>query len=280
MHRYRLFLVSALLGAFATRGGIAAPDEKKSCMESFEASQQLRKGNKLLAAREQLAICSRDVCPGVIKTPCKRWVGEIDAELPSFLINISAEGDTGGIRVLLDGKEIRPGVEVPVDPGPHQVRAEGAGWNPIELQLEANARDKNRKVGLSMTREKVTRVAPVAPTAAPPSTAAPSRPIPALAYALGGVGILGLGAFAYLGLSGRSEEDSLKNSCAPFCEPGRVDRVDRRYLFADISLGASVLALGAATWLILSRPEAPPSAARLGVGVGPQGASLQFSRGF
>jgi hypothetical protein len=68
-----------------------------------------------------------------------------------------------------------------------------------------------------------------------------------------GVGVVGLAGFTWLGLSARSEEKDLQD-CKP-CTQARIDSVHTRYVLANISLGVSVVALGSATWLLLTGPS-------------------------
>lgn len=265
--------------SLAVRGGAAAPDDKKVCMTAFESSQQLRKEGKLRAAQEQFSLCARSVCPKIIQTPCKGWLSETEQEIPS--LTVMAVDEAGNklpeAKLTIDGTVAQVAQETPLDPGSYAVRVEASGRVVAEQRVELASKEKGRKITLTLEREK--KAAPV-PTSAPPAeTVAPRRISPAV-YALGGVGLLGLGAFTYFGLSGRSEEGSLKDSCSPRCSPDQIDKVSRRYLFADISLGVGVVALGAATWLALSRPPPSPTTARVGVGVGPQGASVLVSKGF
>lgn len=282
MARHLAFLSLASVSLLVLPGH-AAPDEKKACAEAFDASQQLRTENRLLAAREQFALCAREVCPRVVQAPCKQWLSEVEGALPS--ISIEARDEAGkrvpGVKILVDGKEAPTGGgALQLDPGPHTVRAEAAGYRASELPLTLAAGDRNRAVSLVLTPEPAAAPPPSAPSAAPPPPApAPPRGAPALSFVLGGVGLVGLGAFAYLGLSGRSEQRSLEASCSPRCSPEQIDPIRRKYLLADVSLGVGVVALGAATWLALSSSPSP-SSARLGVGVGPTGASLVASGGF
>jgi hypothetical protein len=62
--------------------------------------------------------------------------------------------------------------------------------------------------------------------------------------------LVGLGSYALLTSWGRKDNDVLVQ-CAPGCMQKSVDHVRRLYLAANISLGAGIAALGAATWLLL-----------------------------
>jgi hypothetical protein len=74
---------------------------------------------------------------------------------------------------------------------------------------------------------------------------------PALAWVAAGVGFVGLGPFAVLGLSARAEFHDLESRCGSRCADDDVDRVRRKALFADIGLGVGLLGAGIATYLFI-----------------------------
>jgi tetratricopeptide (TPR) repeat protein len=101
----------------------------------------------------------------------------------------------------------------------------------------------------------------VAPTAAPPPPAARERPaatatwpIPPAAYVLGAVGVAGLATFGTLALLGRNQQSDLERSCSPACSPSQVQPMKTKFLIADIGLAVGAVSLGAAGYLVLSRP--------------------------
>ncbi|WP_437321676.1 hypothetical protein [Sorangium sp. So ce385] len=117
--------------------------------------------------------------------------------------------------------------------------------------------------------------APRAPTSAPPSApAAPPAPaaspatpsgepaVPGLVWASGALGAAGLAVFAVAGALSLSAEADLRATCAPRCPGDDVRAIRVQHAVADVGLGVGVLALGAATWLYLTRPAAarPPNA--------------------
>ncbi|MCS6899380.1 MAG: hypothetical protein RMJ98_06815 [Myxococcales bacterium] len=89
---------------------------------------------------------------------------------------------------------------------------------------------------------------------------------------------MGLGAFAYLGITGKSEEEGFKR-CKPFCDPVEVDAVSRRYLFANVSLGVGVVVLGAAVYLWFPKPP-QAAATRATPWIGPGLSGLGMERSF
>src|SRR5262249_40486702 len=96
---------------------------------------------------------------------------------------------------------------------------------------------------------------PSAPSPAPLSPAMDTRPTAGTVYALGGVGVAALGVFSGFAISGLSARGDLdEKNCRPNCPEADLDVVRGRFLVADISLGVSVVALGAATLVYLMRP--------------------------
>ncbi len=70
-------------------------------------------------------------------------------------------------------------------------------------------------------------------------------------YALAGVGLAGVGAAGLFSYWGRQDNDVLKTSCAPNCNPSSVHHIRMLYLASDVSGGVGVAALVASTWLFL-----------------------------
>ena len=103
--------------------------------------------------------------------------------------------------------------------------------------------EKNRKLQVQLG----TRSEPEHPAA--------SRPIPPLVFVLGGVGLVGLGSFAFFGIRAKNDEAELRDSgCQPRCDVDEVDAVFEKQVIADVSLGIGVAALAAATIVFLTRP--------------------------
>jgi len=98
-----------------------------------------------------------------------------------------------------------------------------------------------------------------------------------------GVGLVGVASFTVLGLRARSGEEALER-CRPNCSEGRVDSVEMRYLLANVSIGVSALALGTATWLLLSGSSdddvAEPADRGLAIGADANGAFASYSGRF
>jgi hypothetical protein len=86
----------------------------------------------------------------------------------------------------------------------------------------------------------------------------PKTGAPWSAYALAGVGLLGVGGYGVFVLKARADNDGLAALCKPDCLPTSVHHVRNLYLAADISLGIGVAALLGSTYLFLrDNPKGP-----------------------
>jgi hypothetical protein len=102
----------------------------------------------------------------------------------------------------------------------------------------------------------IRRVSPVRPANAQADQRTGS---PWSAYALAGVGLLGVGGYGAFTLKGRADNDALIAGCKPDCSPTSVHHVRNLYLAADISLGIGVAALLASTYLFFRSDSAEES---------------------
>ena len=84
----------------------------------------------------------------------------------------------------------------------------------------------------------------------------PRTGAPWSAYALAGVGLLGVGGYFTFNLKGSADNDALAAFCKPDCNPTSVRHVRNIYLAADISLGIGLAALAGSTYLFL-RSDSP-----------------------
>jgi hypothetical protein len=226
----------------------AEPPDRATCHAAYEQGQRLRRGKKLLEARDKFVLCARDPCPAAFQGECARWLGEVSSELPTVVIEVRRRGAVApDSRVLLDGQPFLDkidGVARPVDPGPHEFKAIAAGGATLvrrEPVLE----------GVKAQRF-VFDVEPLESPPAPEKRGAPSPLVIGLG-ALGGVALVSFGYFGVTGLSKRSDVDA----CDPFCSQALVDDTRRSLLIADISLGVAVVALGSAAVLYFTQSARP-----------------------
>ncbi len=266
MKRVALTVV-ALLGG--TASVTARADTMEACVRPSLRGQELRDAHKLIEARSSFLACSSEACPHELQKECVKWLDEVNARLPS--VSISARDEEGrdvvDVRVIVDGKLLVPkldGTATAVDPGEHVFRYEPRTYAAVEEHVLVREGETNRLLTVRLRR--------AAPEPASPRRAAldvlpgtetteqPSRPVPVPAFVLAGVGVIGVGTFAFFGATARSKLSDLRDTCGPTqsCAQGDVDTVRRDALVANIALGVGVVALAGALWLFLQRPAAPP----------------------
>jgi hypothetical protein len=249
----------------------ASVQEKKACAAASEKAQSLRSEGKMIAARELLLVCARDVCPTVVRKDCSRWVAEVDEALPSVVVAAKDENghDVTDAKVFVDDQPFADSLDgkaQPIDPGAHVFRLERQGKQITEKVLVREG-EKNRIVLIHLGPP------PKAEGAAPPPS---SRSVPAETWILGGVCVVGLVGFVGFGLSARSQASDLRSSCAPACAQSDVDGVKRKALFADVSLGIGLVALGAATYFFVAS-SSDKNATQVGFAPLPSGGALSLA---
>ncbi len=247
----------SFLGVLAAPA-VASADDVAACVKASEQGQQLRDDGRYKRAREQFALCSRDVCPGIVRKDCTEWLGALDQSMPSVVISAKdASGrDLTDVKVTVDGQPFLDkldGKPVALDPGEHILHYEAAGVALADDRVVMHAGEKNRQV--------MVRIGAPAPAPTPATPEGPAKSssggIPTAAIVVGAIGVVAIGSFAFFGITGKSEISELRNTCAPNCEQSRVDSARSKLIVADISLGVGVVALGVATWMFLANSKAP-----------------------
>lgn len=160
-----------------------------------------------------------------------------------------------GIEVLRDGERVgaaQLGVAVPVDPGEHVVTGRTEGKTTFERRIVVDAAGSTVTVRITLPTPNDAR-APEAPIA-PPGP----RGSRGWALAATGLGVLGLGAGATLGLFARARYDDSRRYCdGNACEqPGLDMRSDARGLgnAATVAFAAGLAFGGAAAVLWIAAP--------------------------
>jgi hypothetical protein len=249
--------VSGLAGA-----DTAKPD-KKACFEAHEKGQRERGQGKLKDAATLFTLCASESCPAVAREECGKWLTDLKTAIPSVvLLALDAKGrDLTDLTVDLDGQPLADrldGRAVQIDPGEHTFTFQLPDGTSLEVKHVLAEGDARRRIVADFSTLKPKKEQP------PPAAKPVSRPVPLGTWILGGVGVAALGGFTYFALSGKSQENDLKDRCAPNCSDSEVTVMDQRYLAADISLGVSLVSLGVATYLFATRKPAkaaPTSAA-------------------
>jgi hypothetical protein len=271
--RARAVVSSILICVLAPASvAVAAPD-KKACFKLADEGQDLRAAGKLREAREKFLACAKDPCPSVVRSDCTKWIGEVDAEMPSIVVKVTRGGsDLTEARVSIDGAETSTtldGTSVAVDPGTHEIVVEPKGEAKLTQKVVVARGEKNRVVAFTVAvPEPAKKDQPPPP---PPEAPASSGP-PTWAFVAAGVGVVGLAGFTVFGLAGRAKVNDLESrGCEPRCPDSDVRDAKTKFLIGDISLAVGVVSLGLATYGFLSGKsdrEKPATQAHFGVAPG------------
>ena len=245
-------------------------DIKNQCADAYEATQRERAAGHLLAARKDGIFCAQPSCPEVLRTDCAKWTSEASNSIPSLVIEartragevlteVFAQVDGSAFSDRLDGRSRE------LDPGRHHIHLEALGFLPNDSDFVVVEGHQAQRLSITLDPEPILPPAP--------------RPLPAAAYALGGVGVLSLASFTFFGLSGNHKKSEL-SSCQPACPTSMRSPIERDYLVADISLGVSVVSFGVAAWLALASPKNAAQAAAFDVRAASDSVSFGYRRRF
>jgi len=242
-------IVPAVATAIVLASGFARADA--TCISAYEQTQTLRKDGKPLAAKAQAAVCAREACPALLVKDCTKWQSELEAVIPTVVLD--PRSPSGGlrtdVRVKVDGVVVSEKLDlkpVPLEPGSHRFVFEAEGSVPVERTILLRDGEKNRKLTVTM-----------APAA---DAKGGARPVPVGVWIFGGVSVVAIATSAVFALDGLGKKSDL-DSCKPRCSPADVDAMSSSFTFADVALGAGVMAGAAAVYLFLTRPSAEASAA-------------------
>jgi hypothetical protein len=243
--RCATFVAMTMLLAAAPAKAEDEPD-KATCNDAYVQGQRLRRAKKLLDARRAFMLCARPPCPTAFQPECAKWLGEVDDQTPTVVVVV--QGMPVGARgsVQIDGQpfsESVDGIARPLDPGIHEVRVTVEGKELVQRATVVEG-------------TKAQRIVLTLPTNEPASMPVARRPISPWTNAAGSVGVAALGSFAFFGIRGLALRSDVLD-CTPKCPPSEVDDARRQFLFADISLGVSVVALGVTAYLYFSRSTDP-----------------------
>lgn len=292
--------MAAGLVSFFTFGELdarAAGPTKDQCAQANEDAQTLRKDGKLRAARAQLQLCVDPACPRVVREDCAVRLNDLEVAMPSVVFVAKGPGgnDLDNVKVTIDGAPLASrldGTAFEVDPGKHTFELVAPGYQRVTRTLVLAEGAKRRQEVVSFAAEATpakveTPVSAPAPAAATPPPGADTGPKSGgtsttriLAYALGGVGIVGIGVGSVFGLKAKSTYDdaSSKSHCPTgpsSCDAQGVSGGRDAHSQATISTisfiaGGALLAGGVALYLFgdgSSSVHATATASSSGAGV-------------
>lgn len=248
----RTIAALALMTGLVWSSRCHARDEMEVCASAAESAQSHRRAKRLLAARADILVCAREVCPSVVRADCLAWLGEVIEALPSVIVAARQDGgaDLVDVRVLVDGVSFLASIDgraVPIDPGVHTFRFEAKGREPQEMIFVIRESEKNRVLQITFPP---VRQAPAEPHASRRSTGGRTTGLVAM-----GIGVVALAGWGYFGLSSLSDYHRLEDTCGTSASCARSDVTEARtkMIVADISFGVGVAASVVAVWQLLLR---------------------------
>ncbi len=226
--------------------------DKAACAAAAEVGQRLFKSHKLVAARDQLLVCSSKDCPDVISQDCTQWLGEVDRSVASVILKPVDE--TGrrldDVHVTENGVVIAEHAgegAVEVDPGSHVFRFERPDYEAVEQRAQLDEGRRNQEIVVTMRPH----------TSAPPLVEKPAISGSRTGLLIGAVTTTGLaviagGLYAGFGLSAISDQNVLRTTCAPNCTDAQVSPVQTKFTVANVALVAGIVSVVAAGvfWIV------------------------------
>lgn len=250
-------LVAISLGCVS----LDARADVEACVAAHTNGQTERNAGHLQQAKAAFSSCASPSCPTEVQSDCNQFLLDLDRLIASVVFSaVDSEGhDTLEVKVAVDGLPVLDklsGLSTELDPGSHLVTFTWPDGVEQQQNIVIAQGEKSRRIELRRAR---TVPKAEAPLAAVDPRAKASKP-PTMALVLGGVGVLALGGFAAFAVAGRSAEHEMAG-CKPHCRQSQLDKMNLRYLLADISLGVAAVSLGTGGYLYFSAASKPSSTA-------------------
>ncbi len=183
--------------------------------------------------------------------------------LGPLIPHVTVNAPASATSVTIDGKPLPAGAwgtAVEIDPGTHQVHAEGKDVAPFHESITL-AEKESKTVTITFGD----KAAPPPPPPPPKVAEKPSRVAPLVVAGVGGATVIVGLAFGYMAISGK------KDACGDtkLCEPAALEDARSAARTSNIvtGVGAAVL-VGGVTWYLLT-PSAPKETARVAPMFGP-----------
>ena len=181
-----------------------------------------------------------------------------------------------GLWVEVDGVRLGEaawGVELPIDPGSHQLKAGAPAHQEVLVHFDISAPGTRREIT-------VPALSPVhvAAPAAPPAALTTAAPLPRrfiTGAALGGLSLASFGLSAYLASEARHAWNVRNDHCQPECDSTAQafgDQAQRMAIAFDVSLGLALVSAGVSTYLLVSGRKELRSRVRVGANLARHGA--------
>jgi hypothetical protein len=248
LRRVGLALVLVANSALAER-------EPAECIAEHAGAQELADAGRLSEAQKKFESCAKSDCPKLIQKDCTALGAAVEQSIPT--LSVTAIGQNGqalpDFGIELDGVALprdashRP---MTLDPGDHRIKVIVAGYQPTEVTIPVHQKERHQSAVIQL--------------AAPDAGSAKARNA---GYVLAGVGTVGLLSFVGFAISGHVDQSRLETNSGRSGvanDYGLADRMHRKYLIADVSLGIGLVSLGTATYLLLVTRGAADNASTAG----------------
>lgn len=239
------------------------------------AACEERRGT-IAAALEHYTRARDELTPGDFRVAfTDQHIAALVNRVPRLTLRVRGSETNG--RVFRDDIELGPaslGVPLPVEPGPHRctVRAPGRA-------------DAHVSCAVAEGERKVFDLAPGPALGAAVSAedVKPARKSPVLGYALGGVGIVGVGIGAITGLVAIDAASTYKDHCKNgICDGEGLSAASTgktMSVVSPVAFVAGAIALGAGIYLVLAQPK-QASTAVVAPRTAPSGNGFSFGASF
>jgi hypothetical protein len=256
---------AALALGFVLQPATARADAK-ACVDAHGEGQERRDESNFTAAAELFQVCAADRCPRPIRSECRDFLSALEARMPTVIVTArdASGADVPDATVELDGKpflERLSGLAVPLNPGQHTFVFRHPNGSEARTRILILEGKKSREIVGVFAAPAATAKSAALPA---PETGGQRRTV---AYVLGGAGVLALGAFTYFALSGKADENELRDTCAPNCSEDDSGAVGTKYLLADISLVAAAGLFGTGAYFYFTAPPEPAAGHAFSAGV-------------
>jgi hypothetical protein len=277
-HILRLCLASSLAATLCFASASSRADvTKDQCVDANAKGQDLRRVDKLSAAREQFLHCALPSCPVLVRDDCTKRLDELESAQPSIVFDAKdgSGRDVSGVRVTVDGRpaaEKLDGTALQVDPGEHVFVFAAADQTPVTQSFVIKEGDKER-------RERI--VIGAAALAMPPPSSEPASVQPTggqesdhgmrsrriLGYGVGAIGVGGIAAGTVFAVMAASEATQQQKDCGnPSCSAAghmaantdhSTGEMDRTISIVSFAAGGALLVGGAILVITGGRPVKP-----------------------
>lgn len=205
-----------------------------------------------------------------------RFTTEQIESLGRRVAHVTLRPPSPGAKVLRDGVELAPSsfnVVLAMDPGAHTLVVETPGVAPVTTELmlrEGEAR------GIDLGSAPQAAAGPASfEHASPPNT---------LAYAVLGVGAVGLATGAITGLLAIRAAGTYRDHCeSGVCDPDGLSAASTgktMSIVSPIAFAVGALGVGAGAYLLLSAPKRPRASTAIVPSVSPSAAGVSITRSF